>query len=82
MFSLREHWFLIQPPPGLSQQIVSLQHFITADFIAKSSDIEITCMWDARSGVAEVEAFAAAGANRLLVPDTRLFLLYLLSNLT
>jgi hypothetical protein len=39
-------------------------------------------MWDARGGVAEVEAFAAAGANRLLVPDTRLFLLYLLSNLT
>ena len=25
-------------------------------------------MWDARGGVAEVEAFAAAGANRLLVP--------------
>jgi hypothetical protein len=32
------------------------------------ADIEITCMWDARGGVAEVEAFAAAGANRLLVP--------------
>ena len=46
------------------------------------ADIEITCMWEARGGVAEVEAFAAAGANRLLVPDTRLFLLYLLSNLT
>ena len=32
------------------------------------ADIEITCMWEARGGVAEVEAFAAAGANRLLVP--------------
>jgi probable F420-dependent oxidoreductase len=32
------------------------------------ADIEITCMWDARGGVAEVEAFAAAGANRLLAP--------------
>lgn len=32
------------------------------------AEIEITCMWDGRGGTAGIEAFEAAGANRLLIP--------------
>lgn len=61
-------WFApTTEPQGLSEGMQKLSQ--ACDAVGRDvSDIEISCMWTGQGGTEAVEALAAAGADRLLVP--------------